>query len=74
MIDTINQILKVSGSNFATEDGLTLIIYAGDLIFLTRIFGCVEECYDYVVKHINAQWFVILVEITSLIAANRNDQ
>lgn len=36
MINQINEKLKAMGSNFRTEDGTTLVMHVGNLIFLKR--------------------------------------
>lgn len=39
MIDAINEKLALMGSNFRTDDGKTLVLYVGGLVFLTRHFS-----------------------------------
>ena len=47
-IRNINTHLKRIGSNFQTEDGLTIIGYFGHLLFLKRTFSSTDDLYDYV--------------------------
>lgn len=48
MIEKINKILEEMGSKFRTEDGLTICMYAGHLMFLKRTFKSAEELLTFV--------------------------
>lgn len=50
MIEKINQHLENIGSNFRTDDGITLVAYIGHMTFLRRTFRSVEECFNYVMN------------------------
>ena len=50
MIEKMNQHLESIGSNFRTQDGLTLVVYIGHLTFLRRTFSSTEECFNYVMN------------------------
>lgn len=48
MIEEINKILEEMGSKFRTDDGLTICMYAGHLMFLKRTFDSQEELLSFV--------------------------
>lgn len=48
MIEKINKILEEKESKFRTEDGYTICMYIGHLIFLKRTFETQEECLQFV--------------------------
>ena len=54
MIEKINSMLESIGSNFRTEDGITITMYIGNLTFLKRSFDSITECYIYVLGIYNS--------------------
>lgn len=50
MIEKINNHLQKIGSNFRTEDGFTICMHIGNLIFLKRTFKTQEECLQFVLN------------------------
>lgn len=48
MIEKINKILEDMGSKFRTDDGLTICMYVGHLVFLKRTFDSQEDLLAFV--------------------------
>lgn len=48
MAEQINEILEKIGSNFRTDDGLTIIAHIGNLTFLRRMFESERDCLAFV--------------------------
>lgn len=48
MVEKINSMLIKIGSDFRTEDGLTLTKYIGHMTYLQKHFNSTTECYNFV--------------------------
>lgn len=53
MIEKINSMLKEIGSDFRTEDGLTIVMHTGGMNFLKKTFNSIDECYSFVFEKYN---------------------